>query len=339
MKNVKQISVSVLELLVLSVVFVRTQFPFLPTDILPAFLPLLLSAGIRLRERLLLWAPGVLTVSQLLLAVLFPAAVPCLPAVNAVFLMVFVFADAALSYRMCWSDSLHCRRRKICKNVSQLLSRLLAVSGMAWLATLALLLFPGETRTWGSVAFRIGWWLFLAPVLAIGGWLLRCALQKVQPVFSSRTIRTELKALQEKENDARKVSKDSDPARELFGRAVEMMRSKRPFLLYEFTIHDMAQRLYTNKTYLSRTINTFSGRGFRSFVNFFRIQYSIQLFRGNMALKVHTLAELSGFHSQVTYTTAFKLEMGITPGEYYSRLIQGLDVPKLPASPSMPMGH
>lgn len=339
MKDVKQISVSALVLLLLSVLFVRTRFPFMPTDILPSLLPFLLSDGTRPGERLRFWAPAAVAAAQLLGAVLFPAAVAWLPAVNAVFLAAFVPLDTALSYRSCWSDALHCRRRRICRNVSQLLSRVLAVSGMAVLATLALLLFPGETRTWGSVGFRIGWWLFLLPVLAFGAWLLRCVLRRDHPVFSFKTIRNELRALQEKENDARKVSKESDPARELFGRAVEMMRSKRPFLLYEFTIHDMAQRLYTNKTYLSRTINTFSGRGFRSFVNFFRIQYSIQLFRGNMALKVHTLAELSGFHSQVTYTTAFKLELGITPGEYYARVIQGQEVPKLPSSPSMPMGR
>ena len=100
---------------------------------------------------------------------------------------------------------------------------------------------------------------------------------------------------------------------ELFKRCCYYMENKRPFLVDALTLSDVASALFTNTLYLSRTINAFSGKNFRRFVNDYRVDYAMNLFRKNMSLKVSELSELSGFHTVVTFNMAFKLVKGVAP--------------------------
>ena len=308
------------------------RIPVLPADFLPALLPLLIDPAFVRQARALFWSGPVLLTGEWLLLLVFPWTGLKIPCVNAIYLCCVVMLDTGFSYARCWSDSLHCRRGKICRITAETLTRSLLLSVSVLLAVFPALI--GLDRFVVGRSFQI--WAAVSGLLMLGlyGWVLSSRIRKRRIMFSREKIRRELKTLQDKETDSRKVRVHSDPAQDLYSRAVDMMRSKKPFLLYEFTLQDMAQRLVTNKMYLSRTINTFSGRGFRSFVNFFRIQYSIALFRKTPTMKVHALAELCGFHSQVTYTAAFKLEMGMTPGEYFTLLVQGEEVPPCPEYPS-----
>ena len=100
---------------------------------------------------------------------------------------------------------------------------------------------------------------------------------------------------------------------ELFNSLCAYMESKKPFLVEDLTLGDLAAAMFTNTLYLSRTINAYSGKNFRRFVNDYRVEYAIALFRKNMALKVTDLSELSGFHTVVTFNMAFKLVKGVNP--------------------------
>lgn len=102
----------------------------------------------------------------------------------------------------------------------------------------------------------------------------------------------------------------------LYRKVVGYMDSHQPFLNDKFGINDLAEAMYTNRAYLSRAINTYSGRNFRQFVNWYRIKYSVDLIDSDLRLKVVELASMSGFHSVVTYNMAFKLNMNKTPSEY-----------------------
>lgn len=122
-------------------------------------------------------------------------------------------------------------------------------------------------------------------------------------------------------------AEDSEKAKNLYEKLTRIMVSRRPFLNPDYSLQDLADTAYTNKTYISRTINTVSGKNFRQFVNGYRVQYAVELLEDNPRLTVSELAEKSGFHSSVTFTMAFKLNMGATPGEYTIRLRSGLVSP------------
>ena len=102
----------------------------------------------------------------------------------------------------------------------------------------------------------------------------------------------------------------------LYSRILQYMTDKKPFLDPEFRMDDLATELYTNKLYLSRTVNILSGRNFRQFVNYHRVQHAIALFKKDPRLKVAEAATMSGFHSTVSFNMAFKINTGKTPSEW-----------------------
>lgn len=112
--------------------------------------------------------------------------------------------------------------------------------------------------------------------------------------------------------------------RALYEKVVSIMEASRPFLDEDYSLQDLSSAVYTNKTYVSKTINMMSGKNFRQFINAYRIRYSVEMMKKNPRLRVDELASMSGFHSTVTYTMAFKANMNETPGEYSQRLRSNL---------------
>ncbi|MBR1706583.1 MAG: helix-turn-helix transcriptional regulator [Bacteroidales bacterium] len=106
----------------------------------------------------------------------------------------------------------------------------------------------------------------------------------------------------------------------LYDRCCRYMAERRPFLVESFSLGDLAAALYTNKVYLSKTINHFSGKHFRQYVNHYRVMYAMEIFRNDMRLKVNELADLSGFHSSTTFNSAFKAVMDESPSTWCARL-------------------
>lgn len=107
--------------------------------------------------------------------------------------------------------------------------------------------------------------------------------------------------------------------RDIYERVVDYFEDEKPYLSGELTINDVVKVVYTNKLYISRAISQFTGRNFCQFVNYYRVMYSIELFRRSPELKIHELASLSGFNSMVSFNMAFRLFMGEIPSEWCRR--------------------
>ena len=106
----------------------------------------------------------------------------------------------------------------------------------------------------------------------------------------------------------------------LYDRCCRYMTETRPFLVSSFSLQDLANGVYTNKYYLSKTINRFSGKNFRQYVNYYRVMYAMDLFRENMSLRVTEMSSLSGFHSTTSFTQSFKRVMGESPSFWCARI-------------------
>ena len=170
-------------------------------------------------------------------------------------------------------------------------------------------------------------WLVLPPAATLYVLLLARA-HFGRTLFLSRSKELELKGLLK--GNLRPVppqsgQKDEDVAKmtRLYERVVELMERKRPFLDADFNLMDLSGAVFTNKSYLSRTINVLSGRNFSQFVNYYRIQYAVELMHKDHNLKMINLAMMCGFHSTVSFNMAFKLNMGETPSAYLERLKDG----------------
>ena len=178
--------------------------------------------------------------------------------------------------------------------------------------------FPGvEVPSWTG-------WLVLPPATVLYV-LLVLREGSGRTFFISRAKELEIKSLLkgnlrpvppqtgQKDVDMKKIS-------HLYERVVDVMEKKRPYLDPDFNLTDLASATFTNKSYLSRTINILSGRNFTQFVNYYRVQYALELMQKDHCLKMINLAMMCGFHSTVSFNMAFKLNLGETPSSYMERL-------------------
>ena len=102
----------------------------------------------------------------------------------------------------------------------------------------------------------------------------------------------------------------------IYERLLHYFEKHKPYLNHELTINDIVDVVFTNKLYISRAISHCTGRNFCQFVNYYRITYAIELFRANPQLKVVELADLCGFNSTTSFSAAFRLYMGESPGDW-----------------------
>ena len=181
--------------------------------------------------------------------------------------------------------------------------------------------FPGpEAPSWAA---------YLAPAPAAALYiLLLLRVRTGRTLFISKAKELELKCLLK--GNLRTVPPQAGPTDEdaakmkrLYERVVELMERKHPFLDPDFNLSDLAGAVFTNKSYVSRTVNVLSGRNVSQFINYYRIQYALELMQRDRNLKMINLAMMCGFHSTVSFNMAFKLNMGETPSAYMERLREG----------------
>lgn len=88
----------------------------------------------------------------------------------------------------------------------------------------------------------------------------------------------------------------------------------------DLTLADLARRLGTNTSYLSRAVNDGLGMNFNAFVNQMRAQEVARRMRADPAARdLLQLALDTGFSSKATFNRAFRLAYGLTPSEYRRR--------------------
>lgn len=102
----------------------------------------------------------------------------------------------------------------------------------------------------------------------------------------------------------------------LRAKLVNYLENEKPFLNKDLSMEQMADRLNTNKTYLSKIINVEMDRNFRDLINYYRVKEAIRIFNENDTLSIKELQEMVGFNNASSFTSAFKVNTGSTPGEW-----------------------
>ena len=113
------------------------------------------------------------------------------------------------------------------------------------------------------------------------------------------------------------VSDVIDP-QELKNRLVHLFVNKQLFLNPDLKIHDIYMELSTNRTYLSRLINSEFNTNFCMFVNKYRIDEAKKRFSDseNNKYKTEEIGRLVGFNSYQSFVKAFRLFENSTPSKY-----------------------
>ena len=84
----------------------------------------------------------------------------------------------------------------------------------------------------------------------------------------------------------------------------------------DIKIGNVALMIGTNKTYLSRALNTRLSKNFCQFVNYYRVREACELFIQNPNIEMSELAEQCGFSSGSNFSIVFKFNTGFTPGDW-----------------------
>jgi len=105
----------------------------------------------------------------------------------------------------------------------------------------------------------------------------------------------------------------------------DYLEKEKPFLEHDLRISDMAERLMTNKTTLCNVLNKEMHTNFRELLNYYRVKEAMKIYAGNDNLKMNDLCQMSGFGNFSTFTGAFKLWTGKTPGEWRKMVKQHKD--------------
>ncbi|WP_374441618.1 helix-turn-helix domain-containing protein [Epilithonimonas sp.] len=105
----------------------------------------------------------------------------------------------------------------------------------------------------------------------------------------------------------------------LYHQIIDYFEKDKPWRNPDFSIHDLATKLNTNNTYISRAINYSSGMNFKTLVNKHRIEYIKNELLTDNVKKRYTLLYIytsAGFRHQSTFNKAFKQIENMTPSEY-----------------------
>lgn len=115
--------------------------------------------------------------------------------------------------------------------------------------------------------------------------------------------------------DTEKAIREND-VDSLMNRINVLFEKEKCYLRNDLQINDVASMLYTNKTYISKAINMEVNKSFRDYVNFHRVREAMKLYLENPKITIKEMYERSGFKNYSSFSMAFKLHTGCTPGEW-----------------------
>lgn len=133
--------------------------------------------------------------------------------------------------------------------------------------------------------------------------------QKYLEYFNSGPVLKEAKA-------------DNKADRELYMRIEKLMRDEKVFKQKGITRESLADMLGTNRTYVSRAINTFSGKTFANYINTYRINEAVRQIAGSDSkVNAKALAEDLGYASVNVFYAAFQKETGCSLSRYRKSVV------------------
>lgn len=109
--------------------------------------------------------------------------------------------------------------------------------------------------------------------------------------------------------------------RVLFDRIEKMMREDKVYRKKSITRDDLAEMLGSNRTYVSRAINKYSGKTFSDYINMWRVvEATLIMADTTKDIPLKQLAEDLGYSSLPVFHRSFQKETGVTAGKYMKEL-------------------
>lgn len=93
----------------------------------------------------------------------------------------------------------------------------------------------------------------------------------------------------------------------------QLLIGEQAFLEPGITLTELARRLYTNKTYLSRLVNSHYGLPFPDLLASLRTESAKRYLAGHPGARMETVARVCGFSGAPAFLRCFRKVTGTTP--------------------------
>jgi AraC-like DNA-binding protein len=124
--------------------------------------------------------------------------------------------------------------------------------------------------------------------------------------------------LELEENESTNFDTKSSSINKLSENLLELFTVKEIYKNPELKITHLSEMLHTNRTYISKHINTEFSCTFSDFVNRYRVEEAKRLLSSDSSkiFSLNYISEKSGFGSMGSFMRVFRDSQGITPGQY-----------------------
>jgi len=104
---------------------------------------------------------------------------------------------------------------------------------------------------------------------------------------------------------------------------LEEFEAKELFLSQDSTLVEVAKKIQTNTTYLSKVINTYKEKSFTSYITDLRVNYAIERLSVDRKFRSFTIGAIAqeiGFRRSESFSKAFKVKTGLYPSYFIKEL-------------------
>lgn len=115
-------------------------------------------------------------------------------------------------------------------------------------------------------------------------------------------------------------------------KAETVLVEQKLYLDPHLTLEKLAKASFSNKTYLSKAINSVTDDNFNYLVNKHRVAYAVELIKDDPHLLMKEVAHMSGFCTPVSFTAAFELHMKMPPSRFCREYVIAANPRSLPSS-------
>ncbi|MHA7055700.1 tetratricopeptide repeat protein [Aquimarina sp. M1] len=115
----------------------------------------------------------------------------------------------------------------------------------------------------------------------------------------------------------------SDELHEQILAGLKKIESQEYYLKTECNLYNVAKKIQTNTSYLSKVINSHFGKNFNTYINDLRINYAILRLKNESKFRsysIKSIAEEVGYKSADSFTKYFKIQTGLLPSFYIKQL-------------------
>lgn len=133
-----------------------------------------------------------------------------------------------------------------------------------------------------------------------------------------RALANQYDRLTNKEKRLKELASDTTaPEYLLFLKIEKQMKEEHAYRDKDLTPEKMAEMLNSNRSYVSKAINTYAGTTWYKYLDGFRVGEAVELIAAKRpGVKISDISEMVGYSSKQTFYRAFKQEIGVPPGQF-----------------------